>query len=87
MIRASQASDCAHQKRLVDWRLLLNTCLTRRMSSSRHSYYGFARKLSVQSRSMDAEIVVDGAVSYPWVDGDTAILEILPEDALTTVKF
>ena len=41
----------------------------------------------MQSRSMDAEIVVDGAVSYPWVDGDTAILEILPEDALTTVKF
>lgn len=50
------------------------------------SYYGFARKLAVQSRSMDAEVVVDGAMSYPWVDGDTAILEILPEDALTTVK-
>jgi NAD+ kinase len=50
------------------------------------SYHGFAKKLTIQSRSIDAELVVDGAMAFPWVDGDTAILEIFPDDALVTLN-
>lgn len=46
----------------------------------------FANRLIVKSRMTDAHIVMDGGLSYPFNDGSRAIFEILPEDALKTIK-
>lgn len=45
----------------------------------------FATSVHVKSACVDAGLVIDGGVSFPFNDGTEAILEILPEDALRTV--
>ncbi|KAG5677335.1 hypothetical protein PVAND_007103 [Polypedilum vanderplanki] len=46
----------------------------------------FAQNLYVKSRCFDASLVIDGTVSYKFNDGTKALLEVLPEDALLTMK-
>ncbi|CAO1351210.1 unnamed protein product [Diamesa serratosioi] len=46
----------------------------------------FAKNLYVKSRCIDASLVIDGSIAYPFNDGTKALLETLPEDALLTVK-
>ncbi|CAG9762274.1 unnamed protein product [Ceutorhynchus assimilis] len=46
---------------------------------------GFAKKIEIKSNCFDASLVIDGGVSYQFNDGTTALLEIMPEDALRTV--
>eukprot|EP01134_Creolimax_fragrantissima_P007963 CFRG7963T1 len=48
--------------------------------------HGFANTVAMKSRSLDAEMVLDGAYSHPWCDGDEALLSIHDEDALLTVE-
>lgn len=31
-------------------------------------------------------LVIDGSIAYPFNDGTKALLEVLPEDALLTMK-
>ncbi|KAJ2938171.1 hypothetical protein O0L34_g18511 [Tuta absoluta] len=44
-----------------------------------------ARTIAVQSHCIDAGLVIDGSVSFPFNDGCEALLEIHPEDSLMTV--
>ncbi|KJE88814.1 hypothetical protein CAOG_00395 [Capsaspora owczarzaki ATCC 30864] len=46
---------------------------------------GFANTLSVRSRSIDARLILDSAVSIPFTDGAVATVEMHDEDALLTV--
>ncbi|CRK92897.1 CLUMA_CG006300, isoform A [Clunio marinus] len=46
----------------------------------------FAQNLYVKSRCIDASLVIDGSIVYPFNDGTKAFLEVLPEDALLTMK-
>ncbi|CAG9800669.1 unnamed protein product [Chironomus riparius] len=46
----------------------------------------FAQNLYVKSRCFDASLVIDGTICYPFNDGTKAFLEVLPEDALLTMK-
>lgn len=46
---------------------------------------GFAKKLTVTSRCIDAGLVIDGSICYPFNDGLQATLEVLPEDTLYTI--
>lgn len=45
----------------------------------------FVHKLFVQSRCLDASLVIDGSISYPFNDGAKVLLETRPEDALLTI--
>ncbi|XP_049882756.1 NAD kinase 2, mitochondrial isoform X2 [Pectinophora gossypiella] len=45
-----------------------------------------ARSVAVKSHCIDAGLVIDGSVSYPFNDGCEAHLEIHPEDSLMTVQ-
>ncbi|XP_055702674.1 NAD kinase 2, mitochondrial isoform X2 [Phlebotomus papatasi] len=46
----------------------------------------FASKLYVQSRCLDASLVIDGSISYPFNDGAKVVLETRPDDALLTIS-
>uniref|UniRef100_A0A1I7YID4 NAD kinase 2, mitochondrial n=1 Tax=Steinernema glaseri TaxID=37863 RepID=A0A1I7YID4_9BILA len=46
---------------------------------------GFAERIRVKSRCFDANLVIDGGISYKFNDGMEAVLEMHPEDALRTV--
>uniref|UniRef100_A0A7G3AR63 Putative nad kinase 2 isoform x2 n=1 Tax=Lutzomyia longipalpis TaxID=7200 RepID=A0A7G3AR63_LUTLO len=46
----------------------------------------FASKLFIQSRCLDASLVIDGSISYPFNDGAKVVLETRPEDALLTIS-
>lgn len=46
---------------------------------------GFASRIEVKSRCLDAGLVVDGGLSFRFNDGTVAILEIHESDALRTV--
>lgn len=45
----------------------------------------FVNKLFVQSKCLDASLVIDGSISYPFNDGAKVLLETKPEDALVTM--
>lgn len=47
---------------------------------------GFATTFFVKSRCIDASLVIDGSIAYPFNDGTRALLEIHPSDALLTVN-
>ncbi|XP_059225379.1 NAD kinase 2, mitochondrial isoform X2 [Stomoxys calcitrans] len=47
---------------------------------------GFVKNLFVKSRCIDANLVIDGSISYPFNDGAKALLEIHPEDALLAIS-
>lgn len=47
---------------------------------------GFASRIEVKSRCLDAGLVVDGGLSFRFNDGTVAILEIHESDALRTVE-
>uniref|UniRef100_A0A336M694 NAD kinase 2, mitochondrial n=1 Tax=Culicoides sonorensis TaxID=179676 RepID=A0A336M694_CULSO len=47
---------------------------------------GFAKTIFVKSRCIDAGLVIDGSIAYPFNDGTRALLEIHPSDALLTVN-
>lgn len=47
---------------------------------------GFAKTFFVKSRCIDASLVIDGSIAYPFNDGTRALLEIHPSDALLTVN-
>eukprot|EP00127_Corallochytrium_limacisporum_P000409 Clim_evm104s11 gene=Clim_evmTU104s11 len=51
------------------------------------SHRGFAREIKIRSRSWEAVLVVDGNINYKFNDGRMAVLQALPEDALTGVSF
>ncbi|XP_077293373.1 NAD kinase 2, mitochondrial isoform X2 [Arctopsyche grandis] len=46
---------------------------------------GFANNILVKSRCVDAGLVIDGGLSFPFNDGTEAFLEINPEDSLKTI--
>ncbi|XP_075219223.1 NAD kinase 2, mitochondrial [Lycorma delicatula] len=46
---------------------------------------GFCDFISVHSKCLDAGLVIDGELLYPFNDGTVAVMEILPEDVLRTV--
>ncbi|XP_048477706.1 NAD kinase 2, mitochondrial [Plutella xylostella] len=46
----------------------------------------FATCVRVKSHCIDAGLVIDGSVSFPFNDGTEALLEVHPEDALMTVQ-
>ncbi|XP_017470862.1 PREDICTED: NAD kinase 2, mitochondrial isoform X2 [Rhagoletis zephyria] len=46
----------------------------------------FVNSLFVKSRCIDANLVIDGSISYPFNDGAKALLEVHPEDALLTIS-
>ncbi|KAH8279291.1 hypothetical protein KR026_005493, partial [Drosophila bipectinata] len=45
----------------------------------------FVQSVFVKSHCIDANLVIDGSISYPFNDGAKALLEIYPEDALLTI--
>lgn len=45
----------------------------------------FVNKLFVQSMCLDASLVIDGSISYPFNDGTKILLETKPEDSLVTM--
>lgn len=45
----------------------------------------FVKNLFVRSKCIDASLVIDGSISYPFNDGAKALLEVHPEDALLTI--
>jgi len=47
---------------------------------------GFAKTVFVKSRCIDASLVIDGSIAYPFNDGSGVLLEIHPSDALLTVN-
>ncbi|XP_073845223.1 NAD kinase 2, mitochondrial isoform X2 [Musca autumnalis] len=47
---------------------------------------GFVKNLYVKSRCIDANLVIDGSISYPFNDGAKALLEVHPEDALLAIS-
>ncbi|GBP44808.1 NAD kinase 2, mitochondrial [Eumeta japonica] len=44
-----------------------------------------ASSIRVRSHCVDAGLVIDGGISYPFNDGTEALLEVHPEDSLMTV--
>ncbi|XP_053963091.1 NAD kinase 2, mitochondrial isoform X1 [Anastrepha ludens] len=46
----------------------------------------FVNSLFVKSSCIDANLVIDGSISYPFNDGAKALLEVHPEDALLTIS-
>ncbi|KAM7345798.1 NAD kinase 2, mitochondrial [Cochliomyia hominivorax] len=46
----------------------------------------FVKNLFVKSRCIDANLVIDGSISYPFNDGAKALLEIHPQDALLAIS-
>ncbi|XP_065367659.1 NAD kinase 2, mitochondrial isoform X2 [Calliphora vicina] len=46
----------------------------------------FVKNLYVKSRCIDANLVIDGSISYPFNDGAKALLEIHPQDALLAIS-
>lgn len=46
---------------------------------------GFAETIELKSKCLDAAIIVDGGISFPFNEGAIAHLQIHPEDALKTV--
>lgn len=46
----------------------------------------FVNNLFVKSRCIDANLVIDGSISYPFNDGAKALLEVYPEDSLLTIS-
>lgn len=46
---------------------------------------GFAQKIRIKSRCTHAHLILDGSTSIPFNRGAEVILEMYPEDALTTV--
>ncbi|GAB0100796.1 hypothetical protein DMENIID0001_168840 [Sergentomyia squamirostris] len=46
----------------------------------------FVQKLYVQSKCLDASLVIDGSISYPFNDGAKVVLETRPEDSLLTIS-
>lgn len=47
---------------------------------------GFARTLQIRSRCIEASLVIDGGIAYPFNDGAKVLLEVYPEDSLLTVS-
>ncbi|XP_052842115.1 NAD kinase 2, mitochondrial isoform X4 [Drosophila gunungcola] len=45
----------------------------------------FVQTVFVKSHCFDANLVIDGSISYPFNDGAKALLEVHPEDALLTI--
>ncbi|KAH8401006.1 hypothetical protein KR009_002373, partial [Drosophila setifemur] len=45
----------------------------------------FVQNVFVKSHCIDANLVIDGSISYPFNDGAKALLEVHPEDALLTI--
>ncbi|XP_017066210.1 NAD kinase 2, mitochondrial isoform X2 [Drosophila eugracilis] len=45
----------------------------------------FAQTVFVKSHCIDANLVIDGSISFPFNDGAKALLEVHPEDALLTI--
>ncbi|XP_068144259.1 NAD kinase 2, mitochondrial isoform X2 [Drosophila tropicalis] len=45
----------------------------------------FVQNVFVKSHCIDANLVIDGSISYPFNDGAKALLEVYPEDALLTI--
>ncbi|XP_017865304.1 PREDICTED: NAD kinase 2, mitochondrial isoform X1 [Drosophila arizonae] len=45
----------------------------------------FVQTVFIKSHCMDASLVIDGSISYPFNDGAKVLLEIHPEDALLTI--
>ncbi|EEB11605.1 NADH kinase, putative [Pediculus humanus corporis] len=46
---------------------------------------GYAKTIELKSKCLDAAIIVDGAIFFPFNEGAISILETHPEDALRTV--
>ncbi|KAH8277941.1 hypothetical protein KR018_010595, partial [Drosophila ironensis] len=46
----------------------------------------FVQSVFVKSHCIDANLVIDGSISYPFNDGAKALLEIYPEDSLLTIS-
>jgi len=47
---------------------------------------GFAKTILIKSRCLDASLVIDGSISYPFNDGAKALLEVQPDDSLLTIS-
>ncbi|XP_016971280.1 NAD kinase 2, mitochondrial isoform X4 [Drosophila rhopaloa] len=45
----------------------------------------FVQTVFVKSHCIDANLVIDGSISYPFNDGAKVLLEVHPEDALLTI--
>ncbi|XP_023162771.2 NAD kinase 2, mitochondrial isoform X2 [Drosophila hydei] len=45
----------------------------------------FVQTVFIKSHCIDANLVIDGSISYPFNDGAKVLLEIYPEDALLTI--
>ncbi|XP_020814618.1 NAD kinase 2, mitochondrial isoform X4 [Drosophila serrata] len=45
----------------------------------------FVQSVFVKSHCLDANLVIDGSIMYPFNDGAKALLEVHPEDALLTI--
>ncbi|EDW59924.1 NAD kinase 2, mitochondrial isoform X1 [Drosophila virilis] len=45
----------------------------------------FVQSVFIKSHCIDANLVIDGSISYPFNDGAKVLLEICPEDALLTI--
>ncbi|XP_017044686.1 NAD kinase 2, mitochondrial isoform X3 [Drosophila ficusphila] len=45
----------------------------------------FVQTVFVKSHCIDANLVIDGSISFPFNDGAKALLEVHPEDALLTI--
>ncbi|XP_017027241.1 NAD kinase 2, mitochondrial isoform X2 [Drosophila kikkawai] len=45
----------------------------------------FGQSVFVKSHCLDANLVIDGSIMYPFNDGAKALLEVHPEDALLTI--
>ncbi|CAH0394897.1 unnamed protein product [Bemisia tabaci] len=50
-----------------------------------HIPSGFADKVTIKSKCLDASLVIDGGMSYNFNEGTVAMFETRPEDALKTV--
>ncbi|KAM8712940.1 hypothetical protein ACLKA7_013296 [Drosophila subpalustris] len=46
----------------------------------------FVEKVFIKSHCIDANLVIDGSISYPFNDGAKVLLEVYPEDALLTIN-
>ncbi|XP_037045451.1 NAD kinase 2, mitochondrial isoform X1 [Bradysia coprophila] len=47
---------------------------------------GFAKTILIKSRCLDASLVLDGSISYPFNDGAKVLLEVQPDDSLLTIS-
>ncbi|XP_034476448.1 NAD kinase 2, mitochondrial isoform X2 [Drosophila innubila] len=46
----------------------------------------FVQSVFVESHCIDANLVIDGSICYPFNDGAKVLLEVYPEDALLTIN-